>query len=179
MEGNTVEERKALSLIELRSYGLVEREERNGNTIFVVKPPKEEKAIIFCVHSRLVGVNSVRKLRKILEEFEIEKGIMIANTRYSAMSKKEAKKDGIELIPGRFPPMNIFEHELVPDHEILSSKEADNLLKEYSMSKHQLPQIKKTDIAIIAIGAKLGDVIKITRNSPTAGEFVSYRLVVP
>lgn len=179
MESNTIEERKALSLVELRNYEIIERKERDGNTIFVVKPPKGKKAVIFCVHKKLVGVNSVRKLRTILEEFGIEKGIMIANTRYSAMSKKEAKRDGIELIPGRFPPMNIFEHELVPEHEILSSEEADSLLKEYSLNKHQLPQIKKTDIAIIAIGAKLGDIVKITRASPTAGEFVSYRLVVP
>ncbi|MFX0069232.1 MAG: DNA-directed RNA polymerase subunit H [Promethearchaeota archaeon] len=179
MEGKTVEERKALCLIELRNYELIKREDRDGNTIFVVRPPGEKKAIIFCVHSRLVGVNSVRKMNKILDEFGIETGIMVANTRYSAMSKKEAKKYGIELIPGRFPPMNIFRHELVPRHEILSSKEADSLLKEYKMSKHQLPQIKKTDIAIIAIGAKVGDIVKIARNSPTAGEFTSYRLVVP
>jgi len=178
METKSVEERKALSLIELRGYKLIKSEKRDDNTIFIVKPPRGKKAIISCIHRRVVGVTSVRKLREIMDEIGIEKGIMVANTKYSAMSKKEAKMYGIELIPKRFPPMNIFKHELVPRHEILSAKEADALLKEYKLDKYQLPHIKKTDIAIIAIGAKLGDIVKITRKSPTAGEFVMYRLVV-
>jgi DNA-directed RNA polymerase subunit H len=41
-----------------------------------------------------------------------------------------------------------------------------------------MPQVKSGDPAVKAIGAKPGDVLKITRKSTTAGEHVTYRYVV-
>jgi DNA-directed RNA polymerase subunit H len=40
-----------------------------------------------------------------------------------------------------------------------------------------LPKILKTDAAIRELDAKPGDVIKVVRVSPTAGESVFYRVV--
>jgi len=73
---------------------------------------------------------------------------------------------------------DILKHTLVPHHEILSAEEAEKLLKAYRIKKEDLPQILITDPVVKAIGAKEGDIIKITRRSPTAGESVAYRLVV-
>ena len=41
-----------------------------------------------------------------------------------------------------------------------------------------MPQIKSTDPAVKAIGAKPGDMLKIIRKSATAGEHIAYRYVV-
>jgi len=43
---------------------------------------------------------------------------------------------------------------------------------------YQLPRLKASDPAVLAIGAKPGDVVRIIRDSPTAGKYVSYRHVV-
>jgi len=67
---------------------------------------------------------------------------------------------------------------LVPKHEILSKKEVEELLKKYNVTKDKLPKILITDPAVKAIGAKVGDVIKIERESPTAGKSYYYRVVV-
>ncbi|KAA0005816.1 MAG: DNA-directed RNA polymerase subunit H [Thermoplasmata archaeon] len=77
--------------------------------------------------------------------------------------------------------IDILKHTLVPHHEIheiLSAEEVEKLLKTYKIKKEDLPQILVTDPVVKAIGAKEGDVIKIIRRSPTAGESVAYRLVV-
>ncbi|MGD8506316.1 MAG: DNA-directed RNA polymerase subunit H [Candidatus Bathyarchaeota archaeon] len=81
-------------------------------------------------------------------------------------------------MPRNFPAFNIFKHELVPKHEVVSPEKAEELLRKYRIKAHQLPRIKATDVPVIAIGAKLGDIIKITRDSPTAGKHVTYRVVV-
>jgi len=60
---------------------------------------------------------------------------------------------------------------------VLSKKEADALLKRYNIDKSQLPKIKKEDPVVKAIKAKKGDIIKITRDSLTAGKAVYYRVV--
>ena len=70
------------------------------------------------------------------------------------------------------------DHVLVPKHEILSKEEAEELLKTLGIKKEQLPKIKHTDPIIREIGAKVGDIIKITRESPTAGKSIAYRLVI-
>jgi DNA-directed RNA polymerase subunit H len=73
---------------------------------------------------------------------------------------------------------SVFEHELVPKHIVLSKEEAEEVLKKYHVKPYQLPYIKKNDPAIKEIGAKPGDIVKIIRKSPTAGEAVAYRYVV-
>ena len=74
---------------------------------------------------------------------------------------------------------SILEHELVPKHEILQKEEADAILKSLGITPENLPKIiLDSDPVAKAIGAKRGNILKILRNSPTAGETVYYRVVV-
>jgi len=73
---------------------------------------------------------------------------------------------------------DIFTHRLVPRHELLSKKEAEELMEEFHIRPHQLPYVKTSDPAAQSLGAKMGDILKITRKSATAGEVVVYRYVV-
>ena len=73
---------------------------------------------------------------------------------------------------------DITNHLLVPKHTKISDKEKKDLLAKYKINLKELPKIKKNDVAIAKLGAKEGDVIKIVRNSPTAGEAIFYRGVV-
>ena len=66
----------------------------------------------------------------------------------------------------------------MPLHEILDEEEASLVLKKYGITKDQLPKILTNDPVVKAIGAKEGQVLKITRRSRTAGESIYYRLVV-
>jgi DNA-directed RNA polymerase I, II, and III subunit RPABC1 len=76
---------------------------------------------------------------------------------------------------------NPLEHVLVPKHELLPASEhakflADNKIK----SKANLPLIKYHEDMIARIFALApGDIVKITRPSPSAGEYISYRVCVP
>lgn len=72
---------------------------------------------------------------------------------------------------------DILKHELVPSHVILDKKEVEKLLSGFDITRAQLPKILIDDPVIQAIKAKEGDIIKITRNSPTAGKSYSYRVV--
>ncbi len=73
---------------------------------------------------------------------------------------------------------DILEHELVPKHEIVPYDEAVRILKELGVRPEQLPWIRVTDPVVRRIGAKPGDIIRVYRKSPTAGEIIVYRYVV-
>ncbi|WP_338103156.1 DNA-directed RNA polymerase subunit H [Methanolapillus millepedarum] len=72
----------------------------------------------------------------------------------------------------------LLDHESVPHHEIIDDDEVAELLLKYSIEKEQLPKIRVDDPIVNEIGAKLGDVVKITRKSQTATEALYYRLVI-
>lgn len=78
------------------------------------------------------------------------------------------KKDHI-LVP---------DHIYVPKHEIMTKKEAEEVLEKFHTKPTEMPLIYVTDPAIKGLGVKPGDMIKITRKSATAGKSVYYRYVV-
>lgn len=72
---------------------------------------------------------------------------------------------------------NIFDHFLVPRHELLSYVDAENVLRKYGVKSYQLPLVRASDPAVIAIGGKPGDIVRVRRKSPTAGVAIAYRYV--
>lgn len=176
----TLEERKTKILMKLRGYKLLKREEVKNAISFTVKMPKEKKkALIWCIPTEgTVGIAYINQLDKAVKEAEAEMGVIVTSGRYSPAAKVNAKKKGIELIPKNFPSFNIFDHEFVPKHEILTFEEREKILAKYRMNPYQLPRIKASDPAAVAIGARPGDMIRIIRESPTAGKYVAYRYVV-
>ena len=72
----------------------------------------------------------------------------------------------------------ILDHELVPKHEVLSFEEAVEVLRKLGVPPNRLPAISVNDPVVQLLGAKPGDIIRIIRKSPTAGEAVYYRIVV-
>ena len=75
-------------------------------------------------------------------------------------------------------PVLVPEHVYVPKHEIINKKEAEDVLKQFNCKPTELPLIFVTDPAIMGLGVKPGDMIKITRKSATAGKSNYYRYVV-
>lgn len=87
----------------------------------------------------------------------------------------ESVSDDVQQSASRF---NVLNHVNVPLHEVLPEADAKGLLKQYGIVKEQLPKMRSNDPAARVIAAKPGDIVRITRRSPTAGVAVAYRLVV-
>src|SRR4030067_3576770 len=176
----TIEERKAEVIIKLRKYKLIEKEKFEGAYAYIIDIPQDkEKAIVWCILGEAtVGIAAMNTLYKILKEKDLDRAIVVTEGRYTHAVKQGAKKKKVELLLKSFPVFDIFEHALVPMHEILSEKERTQLLTQYKVQPYQIPQVKSTDPAVKAIGAKPGDILRIIRKSSTAGEHIAYRYVV-
>ena len=176
----SLEERKAEVLIKLRGYKLIKKQKHEDAIGYIVEIPKEkQKALVWCVPGETtVGINSINRLGKAMKDTELERGIIVTDGRYTHAVKQGAKKKKIELLPKTFPAFDIFQHKIVPKQEILSEQEKNELLTKFKVQPYQLPQISSVDPTVKAIGAKPGDVLRITRRSPTAGEHIAFRYVV-
>lgn len=84
-----------------------------------------------------------------------------------AKEKEEEKKQ-----------VDIFASDLVPEHEIMSGEEKAELLDKLNISLRQLPRIREEDPVVKVLGAKKGDVLRITRKSDVGSDYYYYRVVV-
>ena len=87
------------------------------------------------------------------------------------MAKKTRKEDIVE-------ETKVSDHSLVPKHEIMSDEEKKVVLTHYNATEEQFPFLFATDPVVREVGAKPGDMIRITRVSDTAGETTYFRFVV-
>jgi DNA-directed RNA polymerase subunit H (RpoH/RPB5) len=172
-------EKKVQILVELRKYKLLGQEEEKEGARFIVADADGKKMLVWAIPAvETVGVRYVNQLAKDMKTKEIDRGIIVSNGRYTQSSQSAAHKNKIELLPAIFPSFNIFEHSLVPKHEVLTPEEKAAVLAQYRVEAYHLPRIRLSDPVIRVIGARSGDLIKITRKSATAGEYVTYRYVV-
>jgi DNA-directed RNA polymerase subunit H len=74
--------------------------------------------------------------------------------------------------------LKITDHIYQPKHEILPKDQGEDVLRKYNTKPNQLPYILQSDRGIEDLDPRPGDIIKITRRSPTSGESVYYRYVV-
>ena len=175
----TLVEKKTKVLIKLRGYKVINKEEIKNAISLTVKLKDGEKAIIWAVTTDgTVGVAYVTQLKKAMEDANVEKGIIVTVGKYTHTAKTRSKQSGIELIPKIFPSFKIFDHDFVSKHELLSAEEREQILTEYKMEPYQLPRIRASDPAVIAVGGIPGDMVKVIRKSPTAGKYIAYRYVV-
>jgi len=176
----SLEERKAEVLIKLRGYKLIKKQKHEDAIGYIIEIPKEkQKALVWCVPGETtVGINSINRLGKAMKDADVERGIIVTDGRYTHAVKQGAKKKKIELLPKTFPAFDIFQHKLVPKQEILTEEEKTELLTKFKVQPYQLPQISSVDPTVKAIGARPGDVLRVIRRSPTAGEHIAYRYVV-
>ena len=79
---------------------------------------------------------------------------------------------------------NVLEHEMVPEHHLLSVDEQKAVLKGYGIKMDQLPKIRKSDPCVKVLEEiedceiKEGRVIKVVRINPVSGVSIAYRVVI-
>lgn len=173
---------KTRSLLNLRSYTIEEVLEYDNR--FVMYPLREvegelHKYVVWILkEAKVVGVALVRDLFREMEESNSMRGMLVGGSRFTPAAKKVALVSKIELVVGNYASFDLFEHELVPSHIIASDEEIKLVLDHYGIEKKQLPRILRDDPAVKVLGAIPGQIIRIERESPTAGVTFYYRLVM-
>ncbi len=174
---STVEKRASL-LIKYRKLKVKKKEKEGDKTTYFLSRGDSNLIFLCIVGQRTIGIAYVRELRDLVEETGADKGVIIADVKYTYSAKANAPKLGVELIPPTLPTFDIFKHKLVSPTEILSEEERERIIKFYHAKPFQFPRIKASDPVSIILGAKPGDILKTSGHSETAGTHVSYRYVI-
>lgn len=135
--------------------------------------------IIYCLSSKVKW----SELKKLFEdEPSYSLYILVVKEKMTQNNTKmlASMKLNLQTFDIRHLQFNISRHELVPKHELVSDEsEIKDILEKFMIkTKYQLPIILKTDAMAKYLGLKNGDIVKISRASPTAGEYIVYRCCV-
>ncbi|CAI8015146.1 DNA-directed RNA polymerases I, II, and III subunit RPABC1 [Geodia barretti] len=116
-----------------------------------------------------------------MQEENISRAIIVVQQGMTPSAKQSlvdmAPKYILEMFMEAELMINITEHELVPEHVVMTPEAKKELLQRYKLKEHQLPRIQQSDPVARYFGLKRGQVVRIIRPSETAGRYVTYRMV--
>ena len=177
-KAKTLEEKRAALIIHYRNLQVDAVEKEEEKIIYHLSRDDKKYLMNLLLNKATIGIAYIRDLRDQIGAEEVDGGIIIGDGKYTYSARSNAPEMSIELIPRSLPIFDIFKHDLVPLHVLLSNEERNAVAKKYHAEPYQFPWIKETDPISIIIGAKAGDVLKIIQKSETAGKYESYRYVV-
>lgn len=141
-----------------------------------------DRMFVFFPEEPKIGVKTVQTYVIKMEEEQVSRAIVIVRLGLTPSAKQAMRNVGPEFIMEDFLEsemlINITEHELVPQHTLLTVEEKEELFSRYKLKESQLMKMLTTDPVARYYGYKRGQIIKIVRKSDTAGRYVTYRLVV-
>jgi len=150
-------------------------EKEDGTRIYVEFVQKETK----------INTEFITKLAQRMKKTECKHCIYIAEVlkkdkKLNTLIDQQKAAHGffIEKFLEKELYVNITRHDLVPEHRPMKKEDIKVLLDKYKLNQSQLPRIKLEDPVTRYFGLREGDVFKIIRPSETAGQYVTYRIVV-
>jgi len=177
-KAKTLEEKRAYLLIKYRDLEIINIEKDEEKIVFTLSSGDKKYIMHILLGIPTIGIAYIRALRDHVEKEEMDGGIVVGDGKYTYSARSQAPDKNIELIPKTLPTFDIFEHQLVPQHKIINEEEQEELKGRFQAESYKFPWIKVTDPITIILGAKPGQVLKVTTKSQTAGKYDSYRYVV-
>lgn len=144
-----------------------------------IKARAERLALI----SRPLTASSVQEYAQRMKDEKVSRAIIVVQQHMTPFARQslletERSKFHMEQFHEQELLVNITEHVLVPQHQLLSDDEKKALLERYKVKDGQLPRIQVHDPVARYYGLKRGMVVRIIRPSETAGRYCTYRLCV-
>lgn len=151
----------------------------HSNNIFSINLPKINTVIIYVLSVK----QRINDIKRFVEDNDSDQGtsyILVVNEKLNATDQGKLNAYDFQIFNLNTLQYNISKHELVPKHELIKDqKEIQNIMEQYQLrSVNQFPYILRTDPMAKYLNAKVGNLMKVTRISPSCGTNIVYRYVL-
>lgn len=148
----------------------------SSKSVFTIDLPSCETRVVYNLYPKF----KLSDVRKALEEEGAKVVIVVVANRPTHAARKgvdELRDKDVQFFDLMELQYNVSRHTLVPLHEpIRNDADIDAITTRYRLkSRYHLPLILSTDVMARYLALKPGQLVKITRPSPSAGTYVMYR----
>lgn len=172
---NMLKERKLIKDVDKKPY--YEQLKSKFNFSIQLLNPDRDNIKVYEIHyfNQFNGMNTsvINETMKVKDG--IHKIIIVDDVVFSNL--KENNKF-VELFKTSELMLNLIDFKYCPKAIMLNEEEIKQVLKDYNVSKKQLPQFEKKDPLVRYYNGRKGDMFKIIRSSPVSEVAIAYRVVV-
>jgi len=141
-----------------------------------------DQMYVFFPEDVKIGIKNIKAFCHQMQDNNVTRAIIVVQGGLTPSAKQAINdmmpKYLLEIFLEAELMVNITEHDLVPEHVVMTQDEKAELLARYKLKDTQLPRIQLSDPVSRYFGLKRGQVVKIIRPSETAGRYITYRHVV-
>lgn len=141
-----------------------------------------EHIMVYFVYDPKVSVKKIKSIKDIIDAGDYTCLVLVYKSVITAFAKQFIISDvhdiNVQVFSENELSFNITKHELVPKHEVLTTQQRNEIVRKYKAGLKHFPLMLSSDPVARYYGALPGTMMKITRKSPTAGEYVLYRVVI-
>jgi DNA-directed RNA polymerases I, II, and III subunit RPABC1 len=141
------------------------------------------RVLVYFVYDPKVSVKKMKNMREMLDDDPTKYNVLILvyKTTITSFAKQFIATDvndlNVQVFSENELSFNVTKHELVPKHDVLSPEEKATVVSRYKTGTRHFPLMLSTDPVARYYGALPGTMMRITRDSPTAGKYTLYRVV--
>lgn len=142
----------------------------------------DDRVMVAFLTDPKVSVKQIKSIRDTIENDErpFTCLILVYKTSITVFAKQFIATDTnltVQIFAEHELAFNITKHYLVPKHELLSPADRAAVIKTYRTNPKHFPLMSVDDPVARYFGATPGQMFRITRPSPTAGQYTLYRVV--
>ena len=151
----------------------------NNNEIFYFNVNSNMK-IVYYLSKNFKIATLENYLLNLNKKNNIKNFLIVTRDKINNLNFKSIKNINIQFFIIKELLFNITKHILVPKHEVIrDSSEINDLVSKHNLkNKLQFPLILKTDPMAKYLNVQSGELVKITRISPSSGEIIIYRCCI-
>ena len=128
---------------------------------------------------KISSINKSSPIGEFLSKYDKDyKFIIVQEINARSEDTVESYQTPVEIFKFNKLQSDITEHDLVPQHIVLTKEEREKVLESYRARKRDMPLIRSTDTVAKYYNMKPDEIVKIIRPSPVTGEAVAYRYVI-
>ena len=140
---------------------------------------KNKKIYVKIFDYKVSSINKNSPIGEFLSKYDKEyKFLIVQEITARTEDTIDTYETQVEIFKFNKLQSDITEHDLVPEHIVLSNEESNLVLEAYRAKKRDMPLIRSNEPVAKYYNMKPGNIVKIMRPSPITCESVGYRLTI-